>query len=121
MSRGSEHELARLQQEVTARQYYPRSPKRISETISRLLTRRGYAQIQVDQQRSEAWANAVGKTLAKHSRVGNLRRGVLEVIVRNSSAVQELTFQKRRLVKRMKTALPNIEIRDLRFRVGVID
>ncbi len=108
MFRDSEQELARLQKDVSARQYYPRSPQRISETISRLLTRRGYAQIQGDQQRGEAWAQAAGQTLAKHSRVGNLRRGVLEVIVRNSSAVQELTFQKRRLVKRMKTALPNI-------------
>jgi hypothetical protein len=47
-----------------------------------------------------------------------VRRGVLEVLVGNSTLAQELGFQKKSLVKRLAELLPEEKIRDLKFRVG---
>ena len=52
--------------------------------------------------------------------MGNVRRGVLEVIVGNSAALQELTFQKKHLLDKIAAALPDQKIRDVRFRIGVV-
>jgi predicted nucleic acid-binding Zn ribbon protein len=67
------------------------------------------------------WREAVGDEVTAHSRTGNIRRGVLEVVVRNSAVVQELTFRKHQLIKQLAKLNPGQKIRDLRFRVGPID
>jgi predicted nucleic acid-binding Zn ribbon protein len=68
-----------------------------------------------------AWREVAGDKLAKHSRTGNIRRGVLNVFVRNSAVVQELTFRKSQLIKQLAKLNPGQKIRDLRFQVGPID
>ena len=50
-----------------------------------------------------------------------MRRGVLEVWVQNSTLVQELSFEKTRLLKTLAQLVPDEKIRDLKFRVGPID
>ena len=55
------------------------------------------------------------------TRPGNVRRGVLEVLVRNSSVLQELGFLKAKIVKTLTKLVPEQQIRDVRFRVGTID
>jgi hypothetical protein len=56
----------------------------------------------------------------QYTRIGALRRGTLEVIVLNSTLVQELTFQKATLLKALNQSLPEQGIRDLRFRLGTL-
>ena len=68
----------------------------------------------------EAWTKVAGG-LAKVSRPGLLKRGVLQITVNNSAAVQELTFQKRQLLRDLSEELPEQKICDLRFIVGAID
>lgn len=114
-------DLGHLHKEVARRQYYPKSPPPIAEALSTLLARRGYAQVEAANQRQETWMLVVGERMSQHSCAGNVRRGVLEVTVRNSTVLQELTFQKRQLLKKLLVHLPDANIRDLRFRVGVID
>lgn len=97
-----------------------RGPKKIGDVLSGLLARKGYARVQAASACDEAWKEAAGK-LAAHSRPGNVKAGVLEVIVRNSTALQELTFQKKKLLKRLQEKLPEEKIADLRFRVGSLD
>jgi len=97
------------------------SVERLGDVLADLLASRGYAQIQTTSACVEAWRQAAGEQMAKHSRPGNIKRGVLEVTVRNSAAVQELTFQKTRLVSDLARLIPEQEIRDVRFRVGQID
>jgi hypothetical protein len=53
--------------------------------------------------------------------MGNVRRGVVEVTVSNSAALQELTFRKAELIARISAALPEQNICDIRFRVGMLD
>ena len=98
-----------------------RGPERISEVMSRLLARTGYAQVQLPAGYQEAWAAGAGPHMARHSRAGNLRRGVLEVIVRNSTVLHELSFHKKEILNRIDRSLTDRKIDDLRFRVGQID
>lgn len=103
------------------RRYHARKPKTIGNVIAQLITARGYGRIQADANFAAAWQAAVGPTLAKYTHPGRLRRGVLEITVANSMTVQELTFQKQEVLKKLQAQVPDAKIRDLRFRVGVID
>lgn len=120
MPRQTSEELRRLQDEVARRQYVPRGPLAIRETLSTLLARRGYADVAGAAEREQAWQQVVGRELAAYTRVGTVRRGVLEIIVGNSAVLQELTLQKRQLLQGVGQALPDQPIRELRFRIGAV-
>ncbi len=106
--------------EVNRRQRYRRQPQRVADVLSGLLARRGYARVQADQYDQQAWRDAVGERFSRESRPGNVRGGILEVIVSNSAVLQELTFQKKKLLKKL-AELPSFQqVRDVRFRVGEI-
>jgi predicted nucleic acid-binding Zn ribbon protein len=94
-------------------------PVRIGDLIPQLMARRGYAQILASEAFRAAWSQVAGP-LADHSQPGGIRRGTLEVIARNSSIVQELTFQKKQLLQDLRLQMPKLPIRAIRFRVGEI-
>jgi predicted nucleic acid-binding Zn ribbon protein len=98
-----------------------RGPQPIGDVVGQLMARRGFAGVRKAGAWEEAWRRAAGELAARYSRVGAVRRGRLEVIVANSTLLQELTFQKRALVQALGTLLPDEKIQDLRFRLGVID
>jgi predicted nucleic acid-binding Zn ribbon protein len=99
----------------------PRGPRPIADVVSQLLARRGYARIQSAFEFEQAWKQAAGEVMSTHTRPGNVKRGVLEITVRNSSVLQELTFQKKQLLTKLQTLTTDQPIRDLRFRVGAVD
>lgn len=84
------------------------------------MARRGYARIQSGNACAEAWCEAVGEKVAKCTRATQVRRGVLEVLVGNSTMVQEIGFRKPALIKRLVELLPDEKIHDLKLRVGPI-
>jgi predicted nucleic acid-binding Zn ribbon protein len=98
-----------------------RGPQTIGNVLSELMSRRGYARVQGAAACEAAWCEAAGPLAAKYTRVGQLRRGTLEVVVANSTLVQELGFQKQALVKQLSELLPDHGITNLRFRVGNIE
>ena len=116
-----EADLEDLARFVKQRGRHRPEPQRLADCISRLLARRGYAQAETARQLVERWASAVGPTLAGHSRAAGLQRGVLEVVVRTSTALQELTFQKNQLLGRLNVDAKSPAIRELRFRIGPLD
>jgi len=120
MARPIDDDIRQLHEDVKRRQFYPKRPQPIAEALSALLARRGYACVEAAADRDRAWQAVVGQGLAEYCRVGNLRRGVLEVIVCNSAALQELNFQKQQLLDKILVAWPDQKIRDLRFRIGVV-
>lgn len=93
-------------------------PERLANVLAELMARRGYARVQSMEAYEEAWRVAAGPLLAQYTRVGQLRRGTMEVVVANSTLLQELTFQKAALLKKLIQALPNEGIRSLRFKAG---
>ena len=97
-----------------------RDAQQIGDVVNQLMARRGYGQIVGSEQIRKAWMDIAG-SLATHSVPGNLKRGVLEVFVRNSAVMQELTFRKRQLLMELTKTFSHEIIDDLRFRVGTID
>ena len=96
-------------------------PKAMRDVLSQLLAKRGYAQVQTAANCDAAWREAVGQKLALDTRPGGVRRGVLEILVRNPSVSSELGFLKVKIVKTLTKLIPEQKIRDLRFRVGNLD
>lgn len=95
-------------------------PQRIGDVLAQLLARRGYARVRSGGACAEAWRQAAGERLASSTRATGVRRGVLEVLVENSTLVQEMNFEKRALISRLAELLPDENIRDVRFRVGPV-
>jgi predicted nucleic acid-binding Zn ribbon protein len=99
----------------------PRGPERIANVLSELMARRGFARVQSGAACEAAWREAAGPLAAKYSRVGQVRRGTLEVVVANSALIQEFTFQKAVLLETLAKLLPDQGIKNLRFRTGAIE
>src|SRR5688572_25732651 len=110
-----------LQEDYRRKQIHLPMAKPMGNVLSQLLAKRGYAQIQTAASCDAAWREAVGERLAPHTRPGSVRRGVLEVLVRNSAVLQELSFVKTKIVKSLVKLVPDQNIRDVRFRVGAFE
>jgi len=95
-------------------------PQKIAQVLSELITRRGYARVQATASYDDAWREAVGETLAGFTRVGVVKRGVLEALVANSTMMQEITFQKKNILRELARRVPEERIVDVRLRVGPI-
>lgn len=96
-----------------------RPPQLLGDVLAQVMARRGYNRVISAQDYSQAWQQVAG-ALAEVSRAGLLQGGVLQIVVNNSTAVQELTFQKRQLLHALRERLPDQKIRDLKFVVGTI-
>ncbi len=120
MSGRAREPLGRKGKKTFVQQRKRTAPKRMGDVLNGLLARRGYAREQAAAADEQAWREAVGEPLAGQSRSGELRRGVLEIIVRNSAVLQELAFQKKCLLEKLVRANPDRKITDLRFRVGQV-
>ena len=98
-----------------------KGPEPLGEILSRLFAARGWGRRQDRLRLEEAWAQVAGPERARQTRVGALRRGVLEILVANAVLLQELAhFQKRRLLEQLRRRLPGTPLTDLRFRAGTI-
>ena len=89
--------------------------------MSRLLARRGYAQELTSNQCREVWMQTAGLEWVAHSRPTRLCCGVLEVAVRNSTVLHELSFRKKEILARICAHMPENTVQDVRFRVGEVD
>jgi predicted nucleic acid-binding Zn ribbon protein len=98
----------------------PKQPETIGNILSELMARRGFARIQSTEVLETAWRQAAGPLAAQYTRVGSIRRGVLEVIVANSTLVQELGYQKSGILAALQQLLPDPGIKCLRFSAGNI-
>ncbi len=92
----------------------------IGDILSELMAKTGFARIQGGEELAAAWRSAAGELAARYSRVGSVKRGKLEIVVSNSTLLQELTFRKKALIADLAGALPGHGIRDLRFRLGAM-
>ncbi len=97
------------------------APKPIGNILAELLAKRGYARVQAENQFAEAWRSAAGEPLARLTRAGQVKRGVLEIWCGNSALVQEMAFQKQSLIKKLTELVPAAKIKDLKVRVGTVE
>jgi predicted nucleic acid-binding Zn ribbon protein len=98
----------------------PRRPTAIGDVLAELMAKKGFGRVQSARAYEAAWREAAGELLAEHTRLGALRRGVLEVTVGNSTLLQELVFRKGDLLVAVQQQLPEEGIGELRFRLGAV-
>jgi predicted nucleic acid-binding Zn ribbon protein len=98
-----------------------RNPEPLGEILSRLFTARGWGRRGERLHLEEAWRSVVGPDSARATRLGTIKRGVLEVTVGNGVLMQELAhYHKKRLLQELQKKLPSIRLSDIRFRAGVV-
>lgn len=96
-----------------------RGPENIADILGRLFTSRGWGRKNERVRLESAWADAAGPELLKNTRVLGLKRGVLEVEVRNAVLLSELAqFHKRGLLAKLRTILVGVTLTDIKFRAG---
>ena len=113
-----DQEFDQAKELVQSRQRFGRKEKSAAFVLNQLLARKGYLQQQSTSDLTDAWNSIVGIRWKNKTRVGNINRGILEVIVENPSVTQHLNFQKQKLLTQLQEQLPQNKIKDIRFRVG---
>lgn len=94
-------------------------PEPLADIVGRLLAGRGLAAEQTRLTLEEAWREAVGEQRSHRTRLGALRRGVLEILVRDAVLMHQLAgFERRNLLDRLQMRLGAERVRDLRFRLA---
>ena len=97
-----------------------KGPEKISDVLGRLFTSRGWGRKNDRLRLEAAWADAAGEALQKDTRVLGLKRGVLEIEVRNAVLMSELAqYHKRGLLAKLRKALAGVTLTDVKFRAGV--
>ncbi len=97
-----------------------RRPKSSAQLISRLIARRGFSQIESNEELRTAWNEIVPRELVAKTQATVIKRGTLQVVANSSAAIQQLTFTQKELLRRMQEKLPQAGIRALKFRTGRI-
>lgn len=96
-----------------------RGPENLADVLAKLFASRGWARSSERGRLEEAWAESVGAEHQAQTRVLGLRRGVLEVEIKNPVLMQEFAqFRKRSLLESMRKRLAGTTISDLKFRAG---
>ncbi len=96
-----------------------RGPRALSEVLGDLFAARGYGRYLAHQELQEAWDAAVGESARRQTRLGEVRRGVLNVDVAHPALLEELAaFRKPELLAALRTGAPGTTIHDIRFRIG---
>ncbi|MGV2340894.1 MAG UNVERIFIED_CONTAM: DUF721 domain-containing protein [Planctomycetaceae bacterium] len=95
----------------------PRIPGSIGNAVQRLIRSRGLLERSATDLLNDAWKQAVGPELARHSRAIKIREGTLEVAVTNSAALHEIhSYHQESILKQLQAKLPDSGIRALRCR-----
>ena len=93
-------------------------PENLSDILAKLFAARGWGRKNERVRLEDAWREAAGER-ASETRVASMRRGVLEVEVKNGVLLQELAqFHKRRLLADLRKRLPGTAVTDIKFRAG---
>lgn len=96
-----------------------RGPRALSEILGDLFAARGYGRYLANRELQEAWDAAVGEAACRQTRLGEVRRGVLNVDVAHPALLEELAaFRKSELLAALRTGAPGTTIHDIRFRIG---
>jgi predicted nucleic acid-binding Zn ribbon protein len=99
-----------------------KGPEPLREILSRLFTARGWGRRQERLRLEDIWSEVVGPEHDRQTRLGGLRRGVLEIVVGNAVLLLELAhFHKRGLLEQLRQRLPGTTLTDIRFRAGVVN
>jgi hypothetical protein len=95
----------------------PGNPHRLGDVLGAVMAKYGLAATTARAELERAWLQVAEPELQEHTRVGALRRGVLEILVDNSILLQELEgFGKHELLNRLKETVRHSTLTGLKFR-----
>ena len=97
-----------------------RGPVPVGNIIAEAIGRLGVGQHRAALAKQQAWRQAVGEEFADSTRIGAIRKGILEVIVSNSTLMQELNYDKAEILEKLAVSMPELNVADLRFRIGPV-
>jgi predicted nucleic acid-binding Zn ribbon protein len=99
-----------------------RHARSLGEVLGDLFVARGLGRTRAVGELETGWEKAAGPEVARCSRVTGIKHGVLCVTVTHSALLEELAaFRKPVLLDALRLELPNLKVRDVRFRVGVLE
>ncbi len=99
-----------------------RGPKALGDILGELFAARGYGRLRAATELEVAWNEAVGEPTCRQTRLGGVRRGVLNVTVNHPALLEELAaFRKPQLLAALRRDVPAAVIHDIKFRVGPIE
>ncbi|TWT82409.1 hypothetical protein CA13_38720 [Planctomycetes bacterium CA13] len=91
--------------------------RQIGSLVNQLISRRGYAQVAVVNEIEATIVGEIAESIRSSVRVGNLKRGVLNIYASDSVTLQELNFQKRSILEKITKQHPQSKVVDLKFRI----
>jgi predicted nucleic acid-binding Zn ribbon protein len=99
-----------------------RGPRPLSEILGEVFAARGYGRLRGVGELESAWTSAVGEPDCRRTKLGGVRRGVLNVTVAHPALLEQLSsFRKSELLAALRREAPGTPIQDIRFRVGPVD
>lgn len=99
-----------------------RGPKTLSNVLDALMARNGYGRMMAASDLELAWIKVLGKSKAEMTKIGAIKRGLLNVTVSNSCLLEELRqFRKPELLKALRATSGGTSLTDIRFRQGSVD
>ena len=93
----------------------------ISGVLQKILQQYGLEGKLREYQVLNRWEEIVGKTIAAHTAPDSIRFKKLILKVDSSAWMQELSFLKKDLIEKVNHAFQTPLIRDIQFRIGVIE
>ena len=95
-----------------------KGPQHLSLALSELIAFRGYVRVEGDAQLQSAWADAVGKTIARQTRAVAIRRGVLHISVDHAPLLSELAgFYRQTFLAKLQELHGHLNIREVKFKL----
>lgn len=117
-SRYAEQDFSAADKFISERQTYQRRPKKAVDILTRLMARKGYGQQMAANELQELWNQLIPADWQAQTGIGNLKQGVLEIIVTSPGLRQRLEFEKKQLLIQLQQQLPQNNIKEIRFRIG---
>lgn len=94
-------------------------PRALSAVLSDLFAVKGYGRPGVTREIEAVWHQIVGEPDCWQTQLGDLRHGVLDIIVAHSALLEELqAFRKPLMLRALRRNANCLGVRDIRFRIG---
>jgi hypothetical protein len=92
-------------------------PKRIGDLLGLIMAKYGYAQSAGRGELEKAWEEIVERRIRERTRLGPIRRGILEVAVDSGSLLADLEgFHKHEILLQLQQKMGSAAIKGIKFR-----
>lgn len=92
------------------------SPTSLKFSLKNLVRRKGLANRSAAEALNAEWIRIVGPKISQRSTARRVKDGVLEVVVTNSAAMEELrSYLHESVLEQMQQSLPESNIRSIRY------